>query len=177
MIILNTYEKTLEISNIYMGKVINLDIETVLLPNNKKAKREIVRHPGAVAILPLNDKGEIYFVKQYRKAVDMELLEIPAGKIENDEEPENCALRELQEEIGFTADKLTFIGEFYTSPGFANEKIFIYKAEELTQSRLTMDEDEFINIVKYSKCDALKMIKKGIIKDAKTVLALSLGID
>ena len=82
MIILNTYEKTLEISNIYMGKVINLDIETVLLPNNKKAKREIVRHPGAVAILPLNDKGEIYFVKQYRKAVDMELLEIPAGKIE-----------------------------------------------------------------------------------------------
>ena len=174
---MNTYEKTLEVSNIYSGKVINLDVETVLLPNNKKAKREIVRHPGAVAILPLNNKGEIYFVKQYRKAIDMELLEIPAGKIENDEKPKNCALRELQEEIGFTADKLTFIGEFYTSPGFANEKIFIYKAEELTQSRLTMDEDEFINIVKYSKCEAIEMIKKGTIKDAKTVLALSLGIE
>lgn len=174
---MNTYEKTLEINNIYLGKIINLDIETVLLPNNKKAKREIVRHPGAVAILPINDKGEIYFVKQYRKAIDMELLEIPAGKIENGEEPKNCALRELQEEIGFAADKLTFIGEFYTSPGFANERIFIYKAEGLTQSRLTMDEDEFINIVKYGKYEAVEMMKKGMIKDAKTVLALSLGID
>lgn len=174
---MNTYEKTLEISNIYLGKVINLDIETVLLPNNKKAKREIVRHPGAVAILPINDRGEIYFVRQYRKAIDMELLEIPAGKIENGEEPKNCALRELQEEIGFTADKLTFIGEFYTSPGFADEKIYIYKAEELTQSRLKMDEDEFINIIKCDKYEAIEMIKKGMIKDAKTVLALSLGID
>ncbi len=173
---LDTYEKTLNISNIYTGKVINLDIETVLLPNNKEAKREIVKHPGAVAILPINDKGEIFFVKQYRKAINMELIEIPAGKLEKNEEPKKCALRELQEEIGYMAGKLTFIGEFYTSPGFANEKIFIYKAEELTPNRLTADEDEFINIIKYDKYEAVNMVKEGIIKDAKTVLAICLSL-
>jgi len=165
-------EKTIMSKNIYSGKVVKLDIETVLLPNKKTTEREIVRHPGAVAILPIDDSGYIYFVKQFRKAIDMELLEIPAGKIEHGEDPFQCALRELQEEIGYTSNKLTYITEIYTSPGFADEKIYIYKAEDLIKSELTKDDDEFINIYRYNPDKAFEMIKKGAITDAKTIVAL-----
>ncbi len=170
------FEKTLKSDNIYDGKILKLDVETVLLPNNNTTKREIVRHPGAVAILPINYDNEIYFVKQYRKALDMELLEVPAGKLEKNEIPYECALRELQEEIGFAAKNLTLLGSFYSSPGFSNEIIYIYKAEDLTPSKLTADEDEFINVVKLSAEESVKMLSKGLIKDAKTAVALSLGL-
>ena len=168
-------EKTMNRKTIYSGKVITLDVETVLLPNNKVASREIVRHPGAVAILPIDDQGNIYFVKQFRKAIEHELLEIPAGKLEKGEEPSQCALRELQEEIGFTSNKLTFINQIYTSPGFADEKIYIFKAENLVKSELMKDEDEFINIYRYRPDEAFNMIKNGKIRDAKTIAALLLG--
>lgn len=168
-------EKTMNRKTIYSGKVITLDVETVLLPNNKVASREIVRHPGAVAILPIDDQGNIYFVKQFRKAIEHELLEIPAGKLEKGEEPSQCALRELQEEIGFTSIKLTFITQIYTSPGFADEKIYIFKAENLVKSELMKDEDEFINIYRYRPDEAFNMIKNGKIRDAKTIAALLLG--
>ncbi|MFA7572794.1 MAG: NUDIX hydrolase [Lutispora sp.] len=168
-------EKTMNRKTIYSGKVITLDVETVLLPNNKVASREIVRHPGAVAILPIDDQGNIYFVKQFRKAIEHELLEIPAGKLEKGEEPSQCALRELQEEIGFTSIKLTFITQIYTSPGFADEKIYIFKAENLVKSELVKDEDEFINIYRYRPDEAFNMIKNGKIRDAKTIAALLLG--
>jgi len=168
-------EKTMNRKTIYSGKVITLDVETVLLPNNKVASREIVRHPGAVAILPIDDQGNIYFVKQFRKAIEHELLEIPAGKLEKGEEPSQCALRELQEEIGFTSIKLTFLTQIYTSPGFADEKIWIFKAENLVKSELMKDEDEFINIYRYRPDEAFNMIKNGKIRDAKTIAALLLG--
>ncbi len=173
---MENYEKTLKLDNIYSGKILKLDVETVLLPNNNQAKREIVRHPGAVAILPISEEGEIYFVKQFRKALNTELIEIPAGKLEKDENPRECALRELQEEIGFTANKLVLLGSFYSSPGFTNEIIYIYKAEGLIKSKLEMDEDEFINVVKYSIEESLEMLAKDTFKDAKTVIALSLGL-
>ncbi len=173
---MNNYEKTMEKKNIYSGKIISLDVETVLLPNNEKAEREIVRHPGAVAILPINNNKEIYFVKQFRKAVEMELLEVPAGKLESGESPSLCAIRELQEEIGFKAKKLTLLGKFYSSPGFSNEIIYVYKAEDLTESKLSTDDDEFINVVKFSIEDAIEMLNKGLIIDAKTAIALSLGL-
>lgn len=168
-------EKTMNRKTIYSGKAITLDVETVLLPNNKVASREIVRHPGAVAILPIDDQGNIYFVKQFRKAIEHELLEIPAGKLEKGEEPSQCALRELQEEIGFTSNKLTFITQIYTSPGFADEKIYIFKAENLVKSELMKDEDEFINIYRYRPDEAFEMIKNDKIRDAKTIAALLLG--
>lgn len=171
------YEKTLDKKNIYSGKIISLDIETVLLPNNRKAKREIVKHPGAVAILPINDKNEIFFVKQYRKAIDSELIEVPAGKIEPNENPKECAIRELKEEIGQKANKMTYIGEFFTSPGFSNEIIYLYKAEELAPCQLEKDEDEFIIIEKYEKAKVIEMINDGIITDAKTILAVYLCIN
>ncbi len=170
------FEKTLKSDTIYDGKILRLDVETVLLPNDNTSIREIVRHPGAVAILPINSHREIYFVKQYRKALDMELLEVPAGKLEKDEIPYECAMRELQEEIGFAAGKLTLLGSFYSSPGFSNEIIYVYKAENLTPSQLPPDDDEFINIVKMSIEDSLNMLDKGLIKDAKTAIALSLGL-
>ncbi len=173
---LDYFERTLKSDNIYDGKILKLDVETVLLPNNNTTIREIVRHPGAVAILPINYDNEIYFVKQYRKALDMELLEVPAGKLEKNEIPYECALRELQEEIGFAAKNLTLLGSFYSSPGFSNEIIYIYKAEDLTPSKLAADEDEFINVVKLSAEESVKMLSKGLIKDAKTAIALSLGL-
>ncbi|MCK9216745.1 MAG: NUDIX hydrolase [Firmicutes bacterium] len=174
---MDNYEKTIKRDNIYSGKVVKLDVETVLLPNNNKAKREIVRHPGAVAILPINNNKEIYFVKQYRKAIEMELLEVPAGKLEYNESPSLCALRELQEEIGFTASKLTLLGKFYSSPGFSNEIIYVYKAEGLVKSKLATDDDEFIDVIKYSDRESIAMLNEGLIMDAKTAIALSLGLN
>jgi len=172
---MDVFEKTIMSKNIYTGKIVKLDIETVLLPNSKTAEREIVRHPGAVAILPIDNSGYIYFVKQFRKAVDKDLLEIPAGKIEYGEDPSQCALRELQEEIGYTSNKLSYITEIYTSPGFADEKIYIYKAEELVKSERVKDDDEFINIYRFKPDEAFEMIKKGEITDAKTIVALLCG--
>ena len=143
----------------FEGKIVKLDVETVLLPNGNTAEREIIRHPGAVAILPIDSYENIYFIKQFRKAIDDVLIEIPAGKLEQGEDPYQCALRELQEEIGFTSNKLTLINTIYTSPGFADEIIYIYKAEELIISQLEKDDDEFIDVCKFHKNQAFNMIK------------------
>jgi len=165
-------EKTVNCKNLYNGKIVKLDIETVLLPNGNITEREIIRHPGAVAILPIDSNENIYFIKQFRKAINDILIEIPAGKLEIGEEPYKCALRELQEEIGYTSNKLTLINTIYTSPGFADEIIYIYKAEELVKSQLKKDEDEFIDICIFHKSQVFDMIKNGEIKDAKTIVAL-----
>lgn len=167
-------ERTLEVKNIYKGRILNLNIHKVILPNNTTANREIVVHPGAVAILPIDKEGKIIFVKQYRKAVEEELLEIPAGKIETGEDPEQCAMRELEEETGFFASQLIFINKIYTSPGFSNEVIYIYLAKGLAIGKKNPDEDEFIDLYKYNFLDALNLIKSGKIKDAKTIAAILL---
>jgi len=169
---MNITEKTVKSKNLYNGKIVKLDIETVLLPNGNITEREIIRHPGAVAILPIDSNENIYFIKQFRKAINDILIEIPAGKLEIGEEPYKCALRELQEEIGYTSNKLTLINTIYTSPGFADEIIYIYKAEELVKSQLKKDEDEFIEICIFHKSQVFDMIKNGEIKDAKTIVAL-----
>lgn len=167
-------EKTLEVENIYKGKIINLNIHKVILPNNTVAYREVITHPGAVAILPIDKEGKILFVKQFRKAVEEELLEIPAGKMEAGEDPEKCALRELEEETGFLASQLIFISTIYTSPGFSNEVIHIYLAKDLIVGKRNLDEDEFIDLYKYNFIEALNLIKSGKIKDAKTIAAILL---
>ena len=169
---MNIIEKSIKRKNLFEGKIVKLDVETVLLPNGNTAEREIIRHPGAVAILPIDSYENIYFIKQFRKAIDNVLIEIPAGKLEQGEDPYQCALRELQEEIGFTSNKLTLINTIYTSPGFADEIIYIYKAEELIISQLEKDDDEFIDVCKFHKNQAFNMIKNGEIKDAKTIVAL-----
>ncbi len=165
-------EKTLDNKNIYIGKIIDVNLKTVQLPNGKTSTREIVNHPGGVAILAYKDKDTILLVEQFRKPVEKKLLELPAGKIEKGEEIEICGIRELEEETGYKANKFKYLGKIVTSPGFCDEYIYIYKAEELYKGNMGLeDEDEFIN-VKELKVDKVKeMIKKGEIVDAKTISA------
>ncbi len=165
-------EKTVKSERIYEGKVINLRVDMVELPDRKYSKREIVEHSGAVGVLAITPDGKVILVKQFRKPVESVLLEIPAGRIETDEEPLNSAKRELVEETGYSSDKITKMLDFYTSPGFSNEVIHIYLAEELVEGEACPDEDEYIEVVYLSIEEAVEMVKNGEIKDSKTIVAL-----
>lgn len=165
-------EITVSSEKIYDGKIINLRIDTVELPNKKYTKREIVEHRGATAIIALDEDNKIILVKQYRKAVEDFLYEVPAGKLELNEEPLNCASRELVEETGYCANKIEKLTEFYTCPGFCNEKIYLYKATELKKVETNLDDDEFIEIIKVSIDEAKEMVKQNKIVDAKTQIAI-----
>jgi ADP-ribose pyrophosphatase len=165
-------EKTLNVNKIYEGKILDLENVEVLLPNGKTSKREIVRHNGAVAIIAYKDEETVLFVEQYRKAVEKMLLEIPAGKIERGEDVLLCATRELEEETGYKSDHLTYLGKIVASPGFCDEYIHIYKAEDLYPGDETLgDEDEFIGLREIKVKDVKGMIKDGSIEDAKTICA------
>ena len=111
-------EKTIKSEEVFSGKIISLHIEDVELPNGKHSKREIIKHPGAVAILPITDDNKIVMVEQFRKALERTIVEIPAGKLEKGEEPALCARRELEEETGYECESLEWLISFYTSPGF-----------------------------------------------------------
>lgn len=165
-------EKTMKSEKIYEGKILNLRVDTVELPDKKYGKREIVEHPGAVAIIPITDNGEIILVKQYRKAIEKELLEIPAGKLEIDEEPKTCAIRELKEETGITANQIEFLFEFYTSPGFSNEKIYLFIAKNLNYGEPAFDEDEYIDIITIKLEKLISMVNNGLISDSKTIIGI-----
>ena len=165
-------EKTLKEEYIYKGKIINLKIEEVLLPNNKKSNREIVEHRGAAAIVAIDKNNNIILVKQYRKPVEDYLLEIPAGTLEPDEEPIVCAKRELIEETNFDAHKFKFLTSFCSTPGFTTEKLYVYIATDLYKKQGTPDEDEFINIVTIPFEKAIEMVLKGEIQDAKSMISI-----
>jgi len=165
-------EKTLNTEYIYRGKVVTLRKDRVLLPNGKEGEREVVEHSGAVAVVPVTEEGNIILVKQFRKAVEEETIEIPAGKLDPGEEPEICALRELQEEIGFTAGTLKYKFSYYTSPGFSNEILHLFIARNLEESKLACDDDEFIETLQVSPEAILHMIMKGEIKDGKTITGI-----
>lgn len=165
-------EITVKSEKIFEGKIINLRVDTVELENQKYTKREIVEHKDAAAILAVNEKNEILLVRQYRKAIEDFIYEIPAGTLNIAEEPEECALRELTEETGYKAAKINQLFEFFTSPGFTNEKIYLYKAEELTFTSTNFDEDEFIETIPVTKEEAKKMIETGRIVDSKTLIGL-----
>ncbi|AGE64009.1 ADP-ribose pyrophosphatase [Bacillus subtilis XF-1] len=167
-------EKTIAKEQIFSGKVIDLYVEDVELPNGKASKREIVKHPGAVAVLAVTDEGKIIMVKQFRKPLERMIVEIPAGKLEKGEEPEYTALRELEEETGYTAKKLTKITAFYTSPGFADEIVHVFLAEELSvlEEKRELDEDEFVEVMEVTLEDALKLVESREVYDAKTAYAI-----
>lgn len=168
-------EKTLSSKTIYNGNLIDFVVDNVQLPNGETAKRELVKHPGAVAIMAITDDDKMIFVKQYRKAIEQILLEIPAGKIDlTDESPLETGKRELEEETGFRAEIVELETSFYTSPGFANELLYIYTARELTkvEEPLAQDEDEFIELVYLTFAEAWEAYEKHLIYDAKTVYAL-----
>ena len=165
------FENTIDEKTIYNGKIINLKVKTVELPDGKVSKRELVEHPGGVAILAFKDAETILFVEQFRKPFEKKLLELPAGKLEKGEDPAVCAERELEEETGYKTKKLTFLGKVLTSPGFCNECIYLYKAEELYAGKIGGDEDEFINTYEFKTEKVYEMIKSGEIIDAKTICA------
>lgn len=167
------YEKTINTEYIYKGKILNLKIEDVELPNGKTSKREIVEHPGAVAILAFKDKDTLILVEQFRKPLNMSILEIPAGKLEAGENPELCAIRELEEETGYKSKELKYLGKIATTPGFSDEYIHIFKAISLYEGNIGGDEDEFINLHEYKIEEIKEMIKNGEIIDGKTIAALS----
>ncbi|EOZ4064706.1 NUDIX hydrolase [Staphylococcus pseudintermedius] len=164
-------EKTISKESIYKGKFIEVEKHKVSLPNNETAYREVVKHNGAVAICALTPDQQVILVKQYRKALEQELLEIPAGKLEPGEDRESAAMRELEEETGYKAKKLTLIGEVYGTPGFSNEKISVYFADNLVEGKVNLDEDEFVEKVLYSLDDVKKAVEARTIEDAKTFIA------
>ena len=168
-----TYEeKTMKSEKLYEGKIINLRIDTVELPDKKYSKREIVEHPGGVAIVGITDENEILLVKQYRKSVDRVLLELPAGKIEVNEEPKETAFKELKEETGYSTENLEYLLEFYTSPGFSTEKVYIFLAENMEKGEQELESGEYIEVESYKIDDLIKMIKKGEIIDSKTIIGI-----
>lgn len=167
-------EKTLKSEEIFSGKVISLHLQDVELPNGKHSKREIIKHPGAVAILAITDDKKIVMVEQYRKALERTIVEIPAGKLEKDEEPVLCARRELEEETGYECANLEWLTSFYTSPGFADEIVHVFLAKGLTkkENSAPLDEDEFVNLEELTLEESLRYIKKQKIYDAKTIFAV-----
>lgn len=157
---------------IYDGKILNLRVDDVLLPSGINAKREVVEHKNAVAVLPIDACGRILFVSQYRYAVSAEMIEIPAGLCEEGESPKETAVRELQEECGYKPESIEKVCEFYCSPGFSTELVTLYIAKDLKVSRLPQDADECIEVLKFTLEEAMEKITKGEISDAKTIAAI-----
>ena len=155
---------------IYSGKIITVRQDDVILENGISAKREIVIHPGAVAILVRKD-NYIWLVKQFRYSMGEYVLEIPAGKIDKGELPIDAAIRELKEEIGFIPNNLKELGEIYPTPGYTNEVIYLYFVDDFTKGKINPDEDEFIDILKVKVEDFIQLIQENKIKDSKTIVA------
>lgn len=176
-ILSKTMEKIISSQPIYQGKIINLRLDEVLLPDGRTARREVVEHPGAVAILAVNDSGEAYFVRQYRLAAAEDLLEIPAGKLEPEESPAECAVRELAEEVGVKPKELRQIALYYSSPGFATERLHLYLATGLEPVEALQQAEESLQVSRISLPEAIKMAKEGKITDGKTLIALLLAAD
>ncbi|WP_461201768.1 NUDIX hydrolase [Anoxybacillus sp. TBDG-1] len=168
------YEKTISKQRIFSGKVIDVYVEDVLLPNGETSKREVVKHPGAVAVLAITEENKIVLVRQYRKALERVLVEIPAGKLEKGEAPLETAKRELEEETGYVCENMEPLHSFYTSPGFADELVHIFLAKGLTKKseKQMLDDDEFVDVLEVTLEEALNMVKEGQIYDAKTIYAI-----
>lgn len=169
-------EITADSKMIFRGRILNLRVDEVELPDGKRAAREVVEHSGAVVIVPVLDNGNIVFVRQYRYPVSEFLLELPAGKLgRGDENIEDCARRELLEETHYSCERIEKLTEFFTSPGFCDEKLHLFAANGLRDTRpekLACDSDEFISIADFSPGEALEMIRENKITDAKTMLGI-----
>ena len=167
-------EKTLASREVYRGRIIRVREDTVLLPNGKEGRREVVEHPGGVGILAL-DGDDVLLVRQYRYAFSRVLTEIPAGKREPGEEPSVTARRELKEEIGAEAEKWTELGALIASPGCYGETLYLYLAQELTFGATHPDEDEFLEPLRLPFDEAVRQCMDGTLTDAKTVAAILKG--
>ncbi len=158
--------------NIYKGRVVNLNLETVTLPNGTTVELEIIHHSGASAVVPMSDDKTVLLIRQYRHAVGGYILEIPAGRLDPGEDPRDCAMRELEEEIGYRAAFLDHLLSFFTTPGFTDEIIHIYKATGLTRGRQNLEGDEVLDVVEMPLEKAMTRIEDGTIRDGKTIVGL-----
>ena len=157
---------------IYAGIVVNLNVDTITLPNGLTVELEVVRHPGAAAMVPLKDDGTVVLIRQFRHAAGGFIYEIPAGKLQPGEDPTVCAARELEEEIGYRSGRLELLSSIFTAPGFTDEVIHIYKATELTVGRQHLDRDEVLEVIEMPLSEAISMIETGSIRDAKSIVGL-----
>ena len=164
-------ERTVKVNYVYQGKIVNLRCDEAARPDGKACKREMVEHPGGASVLCVY-KGKVALVRQFRYAYQEELLEIPAGKLEKGEDPMLAAKRELEEETGLVASELKPLFTLYPTPGYTNEKIYIYKASGVTLGKQHLDEGEFLNVVFLPVEEVARMIEKREIRDAKTIVAV-----
>ncbi len=161
----------------YTGKIISLDVDEVRFPDGSTGELEIIRHPGASAVVPFlsdpaADDPQVLLIRQYRYAAEGYLYEIPAGRLDPGEDPENCARRELKEETGCSASRLEHLLTMYTTPGFTDEKIHLFMATGLEAGQTSHESDEFLELYPTLLSRALQMVESGEIQDAKTVLGL-----
>jgi ADP-ribose pyrophosphatase len=165
-------ERVLAVERVFDGRVVRVRVERVRLPNGNEAEIEVVRHGGAAAIVPVLDAGEVLLVRQYRHAIGDWLLEVPAGKLDPGEGPEACARREVEEETGFRAGELRPLGWIWTTPGFSDEKIWLYLATGLTVARQALQADEALSVERLALSEAARRAADGEIVDGKSVCAL-----
>jgi ADP-ribose pyrophosphatase len=165
-------ENIIKSRTIFEGKVVNLRVDTVTLGDEKTYEREIIQHAGAVALVPLAENGDVILVRQYRAGAEQELLELPAGGLEANEDREECARRELQEEVGFYPERLEKLGSFWVAASYTTELITIYLASELRPAHLQPDEDERIAVVHMPFAEALQAALTNQIEDSKTLIGL-----
>ena len=159
--------------SVHDGRIVKLSVEEVRLPNGNTVTLEVVRHPGASAVVPVDHEGNAILVRQYRHATGSWLLEVPAGTLDHlDESPEDCALREVEEETGYRAGRLVPLGWIWTTPGFTDEKIWLYLARDLAPTRANLETDEVLTVEKLSLDEAVRRAVSGEIVDAKSVCAL-----
>ena len=157
---------------IYRGRTFNVDVDQVRLPNGQEVELELVHHRGAAAVVPVLDDGTVLLVRQYRYATGGWLLEIPAGKLDGGESPETCARREAEEEVGYRPGKLEPLGWIWSSPGFADEKIWLFLATGLEEARQELEADEVLSIERLPFAEAVEKAARGELHDAKSAVAL-----
>jgi len=158
--------------NIYKGRIVNLNLETVTLPNGATVELEVIHHPGAAAVVPMKDERTVILIRQYRHAVGGYIYEIPAGKLHPGEDPLVCAQRELEEEIGYKAGVLDPVISAFTTPGFTDEVIHIYRATQLQPGKQNLGHDEVLAVAEFPLEKTIAMIREGVIQDAKTIVGL-----
>ncbi len=166
-------EETIGTKSVFEGNIIKVRVDTVRLPNGGEGTREIVEHPGGVAVVALDNEQNVYLVRQYRRPFDKIILEIPAGKLDHaGEDPFDCCVRELKEETGLTAERFDYLGAFMVSPGFCREWIHIYLARGLSAGDMNLDPDEFLEVEKLPLSQVMEMIMNNQLEDAKTVIGI-----